>query len=140
MNRKLTKEIGQRLREFRNSLNVSQDNLSKKLYTDRSTYGKNERGIYYPNVEMLHILCKEFNASLDWLICGFGKMIRDAETAQENSGNHKDAGDDVKEMIELMSKVPFVEHSIMCYFKKFSSENKDIIEEELEKAAKRDSG
>ena len=140
MNRKLKKEIGQRLREFRNSLNFSQGKFAKKLFAERTTYVRNETGEYYPGVDMLHILCKEFDASLDWLICGLGKMLRDADTGQETGGSHHDAGDDVKEMIELMLKVPFVEHSIMCYFKKFSSENKDIIEEELEKCAKRDPG
>ena len=56
---------GQRLKEFRKSLKLTQSKLAKELNTTQSVIADYERGIATP---FLYTICKKFNISADYLL------------------------------------------------------------------------
>jgi len=67
----------------------------------------------------------KYNISMDYLLCNRGTLYY-----KEKEG--KDIMDEeIKEMLDLMSKVPLVRHSVMSYYQRFKLENPELIEKEL---------
>lgn len=133
MKKKLKKDIGKRLKEFRKSLKLSQERFAAKIFMNRTTYRSHEHGQNYLNVELLYALRTDFNVSLDWLICGTGSMLLENEASLKSGAEKFEMNDEVKELMNLMREIPFVEHSVMCFFQKFKIENKDFLTEQLNK-------
>lgn len=63
------KEIGKRLREFRQKNNLSQNDLAKVLNTSHSTISAYENGKTVILTVFAYQICTKFKISLDWL-CG----------------------------------------------------------------------
>jgi transcriptional regulator with XRE-family HTH domain len=61
-------DIGSRIKELRNSMHISQQELADKLGVDRSTIGKYETNTRIPEVKMLIQLAKFFDVSTDFLL------------------------------------------------------------------------
>ena len=67
--------IGQRLREVRVFLNLTQKDLAKILRVDQKTISHWERNRNEPNLEALRTFCSEFKVNLNWLLTGEGPMF-----------------------------------------------------------------
>ena len=59
---------GQRLKEFRKSLRLTQSKLAKELNTTQSVIADYERGRYLIATPFLYTICKKFNISADYLL------------------------------------------------------------------------
>ena len=66
----LKEEVGKRLKECRNSLNLSQREVAKLLGVAQPVYQRFEKGIFECSYEQLLKLADIFDISLDYL---FGK-------------------------------------------------------------------
>lgn len=76
MNRKdLLKDIGYKLKKVRKQVNYSLPYMAARLGLVRSSFLRNETGKTCPNIMILRKLGKEFDVSLDWLICDKGQMF-----------------------------------------------------------------
>lgn len=62
--------IGKRIRDFREKLNISQEELADKIYTSRQTISNWENDKTYPDINSLKLLSNIFDVSLDNLIEG----------------------------------------------------------------------
>lgn len=62
-------EIHQRLRNIREDSDKTQEEIAKILNTDRSYYGKYERGVHPMTAEQIAILSRYYNLSADYLLC-----------------------------------------------------------------------
>ncbi|MDR9867994.1 helix-turn-helix transcriptional regulator [Lactococcus cremoris] len=60
--------IGQRIKEYRKIYNLSQDDLSEKLFVSRQTISNWETGKTYPDIQIIISLSLLFNVSLNELI------------------------------------------------------------------------
>ena len=67
------KEIGKRIKEFRNTNNISQKELSNFLNTTQSTISAYESGNTLILTSFAYQICKEYNISMDWLCGGIKK-------------------------------------------------------------------
>ena len=65
-----TMEIGNRIREHRAALAMSQDDLAARVYVSRQTISSWENGKTYPDVQSLLLLSEIFGATVDSLIKG----------------------------------------------------------------------
>lgn len=65
-----TMEIGNRIREHRAALAMSQDDLAARVYMSRQTISSWENGKTYPDVQSLLLLSEIFGATVDSLIKG----------------------------------------------------------------------
>lgn len=68
-------EICQVIKENRKKRELTQEDLAKKLNVSRSTISSWENGRSYPDLEMLLILSKEFEISVDALLKGDSEIV-----------------------------------------------------------------
>jgi len=131
------KRVGDRLFELRKHLGMTQEEFAAQLGIKRSAMGKLERGEYYLNSKKLQILASRYNVSMDYFLCGRGKLFYDkTENERVSETNFEEEMDDeMKEMISLMLRVPLVRHWLMSQFQQFRIENEAIIERQIEKQA-----
>ena len=57
-----------RLRELRESHNMTQSGLAERLNSNYQTISDYERGKYFPSIDVLKILASIFNTSIDYLL------------------------------------------------------------------------
>ena len=63
-------ELGNRIKKFREKINMSQEELADKVYTSRQTISNWENDKTYPDINSLKLLSNIFDVSLDNLIEG----------------------------------------------------------------------
>ena len=73
-------KIGEKIRSAREDLGLSQDDVSRRIPMNQSSYSKIERDIQEPNLEQLRQICRILNLSADVLLC-----LRDEKTSQRDA-------------------------------------------------------
>lgn len=63
-------EVGNQIKKYRQSINLTQEELAEKIYVTRQTVSNWENGKNYPDLNSLIMLCDLFNISLDILVKG----------------------------------------------------------------------
>jgi transcriptional regulator with XRE-family HTH domain len=106
--KKLTnKQIGERLRELRQSKKMKQEDMAAVLGISVPAYSKIETGVNEISSKHLLTLKKKFNVSIDWLLCG------------EITNNAKGFGindEHVEKMLADMKKWKTVLFSILSHY------------------------
>ncbi len=131
----MSNEVGSRLKEIRQKLKMTQQQLGEKLGINGSAVAKYENGISFPTGKMLNLLASQYNVSMDYLVCGRGTLFYEERVIPESSLS-KDimSGDkELEELFSLVSSMSWVRHAVLGYFHRFKLENRDLIEKELEK-------
>lgn len=70
-------ELGNQIRNNRNRLNLSQEDLAQKIYVSRQTISNWENEKNYPDIHSLLLMSNLFDISLDQLIKGDLTMMRE---------------------------------------------------------------
>lgn len=83
-------EIGKRIREHRNGLGMSQDDLAQRVYVSRQTISSWENDKTYPDVQSLLLLSEVFDATVDELITGDVETM--TNTIDRDAGTFKRLG------------------------------------------------
>ena len=100
-------EIGERLREFRQSKKMKQMEIAKILGISVPAYSKIETGENELSTKHLLTLKRKFEISVDWLLFGERPNITEA------FGNNEE---DVKNMLADMEENKMVLHSILSHY------------------------
>ena len=131
----MSNEVGSRLKEIRQRLKMTQEQLGKKLGVNASAVAKYENGITFPNVKMLNILASQYNVSMDYLVCGRGTLFyEDKETPDSDRYKNIINGDkEMEELFSLVSSISWVRYAVLSYFQRFKLEHRHLMEKELEK-------
>ena len=61
-------KIGEKIRNAREDLGLSQDEVSKRIPMNQSSYSKIERDLQEPNLEQLRQICRILHLSADVLL------------------------------------------------------------------------
>ena len=69
--------VNNRIKQLRTVLNISQQELAKKIYISQSTYGEIETGVRKVNDRIIQLICSQFSVNKDWLKTGNGEMFGD---------------------------------------------------------------
>ncbi|MDY4611482.1 MAG: S24 family peptidase [Sphaerochaetaceae bacterium] len=114
---------GERLKQIRNAIGISQTQIAKELGLAQSTYAKYELGGAIPESVMCYLAEKGFN--IHWLVTGDGPMFLDANTGsrrtisgQDSEQNfipttiHTPRGDVVVSKDDAMLYVPITEQRL----------------------------
>lgn len=64
--------IGDRIRQLRQQMGWSQDELCKRLGVAKNTLVRYEKQETYPDVPMFDLICQEFECNPIWLMKGLG--------------------------------------------------------------------
>lgn len=70
-------ELNKQIKKYRNKMNLSQEELSEKVYVTRQTISNWENNKNYPDIQSLLRLSTVFNISLDQLIKGNIEIMKD---------------------------------------------------------------
>ena len=63
-------ELGQKIKEYRNALQMTQEELAERMFVSRQTISNWENDKSYPDIQSLLLLSNLFNVSLDTLVKG----------------------------------------------------------------------
>ena len=81
--------IGERIREVRKKVGITQDDFSKKIGAARNTITNYEIGSREPMEVTIKAICREFNVNYEWLKEGIGEMFCDVPEEQRECGRPK---------------------------------------------------
>lgn len=112
--------INERIKQARETLKLTQEELAAKLKIGQSTIADVEKGRIYPNKNYVKGLHEIFDIDLNWLICGSGKMRSQYNLVKEPDAEYKNSINDMEKNF-LYDKVRLLE------------ENKVLLEEKLKK-------
>lgn len=68
---------GERLKQLRNTLNLTQTELGAKLNMSKQYFSKAETNTIVLNNKQLVALCVDYNVNISWLLCGKGNMFNE---------------------------------------------------------------
>ena len=78
-------KIGKFIAQCRNEKQITQEELGEKLGVTNKTISRWENGHYLPDIEMMQLLSKEFNISINELISG--EKIKDSDYKEKAESN-----------------------------------------------------
>jgi len=122
-------EVGDRIRELRKSLKISQAELAKKIGVSSGNVGDWERGRAKPGVDALKNLSKFFNKSIDWLITG-----------EEPKSSNNEYPDEIvlkKQDIKILP-LSNTERDILKKFRELSKEGKNNFKQIISHKSNKD--
>ncbi|HLP46979.1 MAG TPA: helix-turn-helix domain-containing protein [Candidatus Kapabacteria bacterium] len=129
--KKLIREMGEKLRRIRDSLNLRNFEMADRLGIYRTSYYRNELGVTAPQLTALYQLGKLYDISMDWLILDRGPLHYKEKEFPITAESAKIepvppiAGDrDVKELLDYMERVPLFRHEVLVMFYKFKDQYK----------------
>ena len=76
-------ELGNRIKQHRQEMQLSQEDLAERVYVSRQTISNWETGKSYPDVHSLILLSEIFHVSLDILIKGDIDMMKEVVRKEE---------------------------------------------------------
>lgn len=81
--------IGLRVKEFRTSQNLTQDELGSKLGVSRDAINNIERGRLKKLPEaIIKLICLKFNVDYDWIMTGQGEMFHKSSDKLQDTINN----------------------------------------------------
>lgn len=75
--------VGSRIKELRNSLDLTQQKFADRLGIQRGIIGKYEVDVSAPSDAVISLICREFNVREAWLRDGEGEMFESKPRAEE---------------------------------------------------------
>jgi transcriptional regulator with XRE-family HTH domain len=127
------KQIGQRLRQIRETLEMKQKALAEALTVSPATISEIEAGKNKPGFDVLFNLAERFNANPLFLLTGRGNMFIEDEIKGDTSiAERSEYTRFLKTFKHYFKHSSFVRHSIMAYFNALIVEKKDVIQNDLE--------
>ena len=105
-------KIGKFIAQCRNEKQITQEELGEKLGVTNKTISRWENGHYLPDIEMMQLLSKEFNISINELISG--EKIKDSDYKDKAESNLiavlENSSFTLKEKIDFYKKKWLKEH------------------------------
>ena len=105
-------KIGKFIAQCRKEKQITQEELGEKLGVTNKTISRWENGHYLPDIEMMQLLSKEFNISINELISG--EKIKDSEYKEKAESNLiavlENSSFTLKEKIDFYKKKWLKEH------------------------------
>jgi transcriptional regulator with XRE-family HTH domain len=132
MNEQEESTFGDRLRQIRQKLKMSQKNFAAKLNITGPALSEFENNKYKPGYEFFYMIVKEFKVNLYYLIFGEGEMF--TETMGGLHGRLAEAAASSKELrrfLYYLENSPLVQYNTLSQFRRFYMDEKETIERDL---------
>lgn len=102
--------IGERVKELRKQINLTQQAFADRLNLKRNTVGSYEVNVVEPSDRTISDICREFNVNETWLRTGEGEMFnqitRSEKLAAFLADITADEGDDFKRrFVEMLAEL-----------------------------------
>ena len=121
--------IGNRVREVRKTLGLSQLQFVEHLGCSRSIISLLENGVVLPSSSILAALKSKFNVSLDWLFSGEGEMFTTEKDENIGLPDFNESSKDILTMLQEMKESKVIKHRVLAAFFQIKLElNPSILE------------
>lgn len=108
-NYRMNNLFGLRLKQLRSTLNISQEEIAKKLNIPSHAYLNYETGKAQPKTGFLQNLRKTYNVNINWLLDGNGSPFNSLNFSEEILENHK-----LLEFFYYLNQYPIVQFSALA--------------------------
>ncbi|MFC2155526.1 helix-turn-helix domain-containing protein [Acidobacteriota bacterium] len=132
--RQILDEIPVRIKKVREDMGYSPGRMAELFGITRSGYVKYEAGHSYPRPQVMFILTRDFDISLDWLISGKGPMYYKEKEQPESKPEPEPVLADVRELFQLMESIPLLRYQVLTLFSQFKLEHDDLIQSAMKPA------
>ncbi|MCP5046062.1 MAG: helix-turn-helix transcriptional regulator [bacterium] len=133
VNKGITSDYGERLRELRSLLEISQKDFAAKMGIAASFLSEVEKGKTKPGYNFLIKLAEIFNVNPSWVLLGYGEKFLGAGAGNNGSNwDFQDQSDEVRDLLIYFKKSPLVRLSVMAYASKFLLNNESIIKRDMD--------
>lgn len=126
--------MGERIKEIRKKLNITQKNFAGSLHMANSYLSEIENGKANPSFEFFYSLSYYYNVSLNYLFHGIGPMFLSEGSIQMSPRNQDDYPNDltsIHDLTWLMENSPLFRDNIMGFAAKFFYDNDAIIKKNI---------
>lgn len=102
--------IGERVKELRKQVNLTQQAFADRLNLKRNTVGSYEVNVVEPSDRTISDICREFNVNVTWLRTGEGEMFNQITRSEKITSFlteiTEDEGDDFKRrFVEMLAEL-----------------------------------
>lgn len=102
--------IGERVKELRKQVNLTQQAFADRLNLKRNTVGSYEVNVVEPSDRTISDICREFNVNETWLRTGEGEMFNQITRSEKITSFlteiTEDEGDDLKRrFVEMLAEL-----------------------------------
>ena len=112
--------MGARLKQFRQKIGLTQEQLAQYLNMGRANYSRIEIGEVFISTYSIRILNSYFNVSLAWLIAGHGAMFTGlGEAMEEYTLEYSGNPDEIKKMLYFMEHSSLVRIHVLAFYQDF---------------------
>jgi DNA-binding XRE family transcriptional regulator len=126
------KTIAELVKCVRNTLKLTQKELSQKIDVPITYICEVEQGKYKPNCDFLENISRVLNVNLYWLLFGQGGMFLDPATLViDQSDNYYAKTEDIRNFLWYYQRSAIVRHSTMAHFYTLLIQQKQNIEKEI---------
>jgi transcriptional regulator with XRE-family HTH domain len=130
--RELKKQMGERFRQARQHIGLSQLELGNLLGLTQSNIARIETGRVFPRLSVCHYLRWHHTISLNWLITGKGEMVlKDEDVVKKMDFGEYES--EVRDMVYYLAQVPGLRYPVIKLFMDYKLDHKKEIYEALQK-------
>lgn len=110
--------IGERVKELRKQINLTQQAFADRLNLKRNTVGSYEVNVVEPSDRTISDICREFNVNETWLRTGEGEMFNQITRSEKITAFltdiTADEGDDFKRrFVEMLAELEPVDWKLL---------------------------
>ena len=128
------KDIGNRIKAIRKTLNLKQKEFSKKLNIATSSLSEIETGRYSPGLDVIVILAKEFDVDLYYLLMGEGEMFISPDLLSITRLKEYEAKPEhIREFLYYFQRSTTLQYSSLSHYSSQMTKDKETILKEAKK-------
>ncbi len=129
-------QYGKRLKQIREHLDLSVDQLSEASGVSRSYIAEFERGVKFPNSKFLKHLSGQHNVSIDYIFNGWGSRLLPNPEEYEMYYKFGKFEEEIREVLYYMIHEPHALYALLGFFTEYKLKHLPNIEK-LKKARAR---
>lgn len=115
------KECGKRIQQFRQEMNLSQEELAEKLNVSQNTIAKIECGLRRPSIDFLIELSMFFNTSINYLVFGVHPEDLEKEKSKREIDEAIEKIDEaIEKLLEQKEELLQIKKDLYAYERKCS--------------------
>jgi Helix-turn-helix. len=118
--------VGERFRQVRKKLSLTQTNLAEVLGCKQATIADYERDRISPSTKVLLIIAENYNLSIDWLLTGSGSMFLNQSNTEHCNNVPAHAREEIKVLEEEIKNLKKIIRDLQAECNELSDQNKEL--------------
>lgn len=129
------KEIGRRVREARDTLNITLEDMKKLSLVSRSYISEFERGIRLPCSKYLLFLIERYGVDIDYIFTGKGQLFIQPEGNRRKIYDFGKYEEEIEDLLYHITHIPNALYAVLGHFADYKVEKEKFIKNYLARSA-----